>query len=74
MSTYAALLADSTPRYLDPNVVRPGWLALGIVALLGVALVLLLWNFSKQLKKVTFTEDTSVPEGKAPRRGPRERP
>ncbi len=66
MSAYA-LLAQSDERIvIDPDIVRPGWGALGFVVLLGVVLALLLWNFTKQLKKVRFDEqpgtDTTSPD------------
>lgn len=58
MRTYAYLLASSGERpNIDPDVVKPGWGALGLVVLLGVVLALLLWNFTKQLKKVRFEEE-----------------
>lgn len=44
-------LVAAGDRGLDPNIVRPGWLALGIVAALGVALVFLLRSFSKHAKR-----------------------
>jgi hypothetical protein len=39
---------------VDPNTVRPGWVALLIVLALGGATVLLWRNMSKQLKKIDF--------------------
>ena len=42
---------------IDPNSVRPGWVALLIVLALGAATVLLWRNMSKQLKKIDFGSD-----------------
>lgn len=47
------VLTATDGRGLDPNIVRPGWLALGIVALLGVGLALLLFSFSRHAKKAS---------------------
>jgi hypothetical protein len=53
---------------IDPNSVRPGWVALLIVLALGAAMVLLMRNMGKQLKKINF-DDGSAP-GRAPSDGP----
>jgi hypothetical protein len=42
---------------VDPNSVRPGWVALLIVLALGAATVLLWRNMGKQLKKIDFDGD-----------------
>jgi hypothetical protein len=42
---------------IDPNTVRPGWVALLIVLALGAATVLLWLNMGKQLKKIDFDPD-----------------
>lgn len=47
------LVTAERPRGLDPNIVRPGWLALGIVAALGVAVFLLSRSFAKHAKKAS---------------------
>ncbi|GAA0622612.1 hypothetical protein HPO96_28200 [Kribbella sandramycini] len=41
---------------IDPNVVKPGWVALLIVLGLGVATFLLWRNMGKQLKKIDFDD------------------
>lgn len=43
---------------IDPNTVRPGWVALLIVLALGAATVLLWRNMGKQLKKIDFDDPT----------------
>jgi uncharacterized membrane protein YdfJ with MMPL/SSD domain len=45
------LVTAERPRGLDPNIVRPGWLALGIVALLAVAVFFLAKSFAKHTKR-----------------------
>ncbi|KQO39947.1 MULTISPECIES: hypothetical protein [unclassified Aeromicrobium] len=45
------LVTAERPRGLDPNIVRPGWLALGIVAALAVAVFFLAKSFAKHTKK-----------------------
>lgn len=50
---------------IDPNSVRPGWVALLIVLALGAATVLLWRNMGKQLKKIDF-DDTDGAAGPAP--------
>jgi hypothetical protein len=47
----AYLVTAERPRGLDPNIVRPGWLALGIMAALGVAVFFLSRSFAKHAKK-----------------------
>ena len=42
---------------VDPNSVRPGWVALLIVLALGAATVLLWRSMGKQLKKIDFDGD-----------------
>jgi hypothetical protein len=49
---------------IDPNSVRPGWVALLIVLALGAATVLLMRNMGKQLKKIDFDDDSAA--GPAP--------
>jgi hypothetical protein len=53
---------------IDPNSVRPGWVALLIVLALGAATVLLMRNMGKQLKKIDFDGDGA--DGRAPSGGP----
>lgn len=45
------LVTAERPRGLDPNIVRPGWLALGIVALLAVAVFFLAKSFAKHTRR-----------------------
>ena len=49
---------------IDPNVVKPGWVALLIVLALGAATVLLWRNMGKQLKRIDFDRDGA--DGQAP--------
>lgn len=55
MQTYAALATwlDSATRDkpLDPNDVKPGWVALGIVVLLIIAVYFLARSFMRHSKK-----------------------
>ena len=65
-------LVAADPRGLDPNIVKPGWLALGIVALLGVAVFLLARSFLKHTRRAAQPWEGDVPDAPAepPRRGP----
>jgi hypothetical protein len=49
-------LVDPVP---SPSEVKPGWIALLIVVLLGVAVVLLWLSMRKQISKVHFDEDAT---------------
>ncbi|TDD50273.1 hypothetical protein E1263_31040 [Kribbella antibiotica] len=49
-------MTSLAPVEIDPNSVRPGWVALLIVLALGAATVLLWRNMSKQLKKIKFDD------------------
>ena len=42
---------------VDPNVVKPGWTALVVVLLLGVAMVFLYLSMRKQFRKIRVPED-----------------
>ncbi|MEU4194562.1 hypothetical protein AB0E69_21875 [Kribbella sp. NPDC026611] len=44
---------------IDPNSVRPGWVALLIVLALGAATVLLWRNMGKQLKRIDIKDDVA---------------
>jgi hypothetical protein len=55
---------------IDPNSVRPGWVALLIVLALGAATVLLWRNMGKQLKKIDFDGDPDDAGDQAPSAGP----
>jgi hypothetical protein len=46
---------------IDPNSVRPGWVALLIVLALGAATVLLWRNMGKQLKRIDFDPTDGEP-------------
>jgi hypothetical protein len=55
------LLTISPPMTeIDPNSVRPGWVALLIVLVLGGATVLLWRNMGKQLKRIDFDPDAGA--------------
>ncbi len=45
---------------IDPNSVRPGWVALLIVLALGAATVFLWRNMAKQLKRIDFDPDAGA--------------
>lgn len=51
---------------IDPNSVRPGWVALLIVLALGAATVLLWRNMGKQLKKIDFDGEKDSADAPAP--------
>ncbi|MEU4394803.1 hypothetical protein [Kribbella sp. NPDC023855] len=55
------LLSISLPATeIDPNSVRPGWVALLIVLALGAATFLLWRNMAKQLKRIDFDPDAGA--------------
>lgn len=56
MNALITRLAD-----VDPNSVRPGWVALLIVLGLAVATFLLWRNMGKQMKKINFDEEPDKP-------------
>ena len=53
---------------VDPDTVRPGWVALLVILALGGATLLLWRNMGKQLKKIDFDEDRGAapPEPESP--------
>lgn len=54
---------------IDPNSVRPGWVALLIVLALGAAMALLMRNMGKQLKRIDF-DDPDAARDRAPSDAP----
>ena len=63
-------MTSLAPVEIDPNSVRPGWVALLIVLALGAATVLLWRNMGKQLKKIDFDGENDSADGPAPSGGP----
>ena len=55
---------------IDPNSVRPGWVALLIVLALGAATALLVRNMGKQLKKIDFDGENGSADAQAPSADP----
>ena len=59
----------------DPNDVKPGWLGFVVVVGLGVAVVVLLLSFRKQLRKVDFPQRQEQPQDQpqdaSPESGPK---
>jgi hypothetical protein len=53
---------------IDPNVAKPGWVALLIVLALGAATVLLWFSMRKQLKRIDVDRDGA--DDPAPSGGP----
>jgi protein-S-isoprenylcysteine O-methyltransferase Ste14 len=45
---------------VDPNVVKPGWAALIVVLLLGIAMVFLYLSMRKQFRKIRVPEDDAA--------------
>jgi hypothetical protein len=45
---------------VDPNVVKPGWTALVVVLLLGIAMVFLYLSMRKQFRKIRTAEDEAA--------------
>ena len=58
-------LAHQVVLAVDPQKVKPGWLALVIVLLMGLATYLLWRSMNRQLKKVNFDDGSSGPAGSA---------
>lgn len=53
----ADLAAKVDDKQLDPNDVKPGWVALGIVVLLCIAVAILARSFLKHSRKALQTWD-----------------
>ena len=56
LSAMAGRLAQETPRELNDDIVRPGWLGFGVFLALVVAAFFLFRSMNRQLKKVDFVE------------------
>src|SRR3954451_10117415 len=71
MSIAWTVLVPLAQKVPDPADVKPGWLGLGVVFALGVAVVLLWLSMRRHLKKVDFEEDPEAGGGGArPADGP----
>ena len=68
MNTLLAVLVPLVDQAPDPADVKPGWLGLGVVAALAVAVALLWFSMRKQLKKIDFEVEPDEP--KQPRTEP----
>ena len=65
MTATTLLLTTAPPAgEIDPNTVRPGWVALLIILALGAAVALLMKNMSKQLKRIDIdpTDGPDTPQ------------
>jgi hypothetical protein len=54
--------ADQTPMptptsTVDPNLVTPGFVGFAIVAILVVAVVLLIWDMNRRIRRVRYREE-----------------
>lgn len=48
---------------IDPNVVRPGWIALLIVIALAVVVGFLVWSMRRQVRRIQLPGDTGHQTG-----------
>ena len=53
-AAHVSILLADTPT---ADEVKPGWIALLIVFLMGVALFFLMWSMIKQFRKIDFEDD-----------------
>ena len=75
MNTLLSVAATHGPTVLavDPAKVKPGWLALVIILLIGLATYLLWRSMNRQLRKVDFDDGVDRSTDRAARDGvPRE--
>lgn len=49
-------------RELDPDIVKPGWVALGIFLAMAVALALLMWSFARVSRRAREPWEGEEPE------------
>jgi flagellar biogenesis protein FliO len=62
---FVVLQAAASDPVPSENDVKAGWVALGVVLLLVVAVVFLLRSFTKQLKKVDKAQEAGVYDEKS---------
>jgi hypothetical protein len=53
----AVRLGQGTPRQLNDDIVRPGWIGFGVFIALAVASYFLFRSMNRHLKKVNFEEE-----------------
>ncbi|MEV6281870.1 hypothetical protein [Kribbella sp. NPDC051770] len=62
MTATTLLLTTAAPAgEIDPNTVKPGWVALLIILALAAATALLMKNMSKQLKRIDIDPTDGAP-------------
>jgi len=54
--------ATNDGRGLDPNIVRPGYVALGMFLAMAAALALLMWSFARISRRARAPWDGEEPE------------
>ena len=57
LATAGLRVAQTTPRELNDDIVRPGWIGFIVFIALAVASYFLFRSMNRQLKKVTFEEE-----------------
>jgi hypothetical protein len=67
---YALYLFAVTDPPPSDNNVKAGWGALGVMLLLIAAVALLLWSFTRQLRKVKAANEAGVYDEEKPRDNP----
>jgi hypothetical protein len=67
---YALYLFAVTDPPPSDNNVKAGWGALGVMLLLIAAVALLLWSFTRQLRKVKAANEAGVYDEEQPRDNP----
>ncbi len=51
------VLAQASPKPLNDDTVRPGWLGFGVFIVLAVAAYFLFRSMNRQIKKIDFVEE-----------------
>ena len=45
------------PLPFDPNQVTPGWIGFAVTALIGIAVIVLLWDFNRRVRRINDRAD-----------------
>jgi hypothetical protein len=61
MNTVWVVLLPLAAKGPNPADVKPGWLGFAVFLALAAATALLLWSFTRQLRKVDFEEEAPPP-------------
>jgi hypothetical protein len=50
-------IPTAQPLPFDPNQVTPGWIGFAVTALIAIAVIVLLWDFNRRVRRINDRAD-----------------